>query len=105
MAGVTYIFGPGNWYGGMMGYAWLPLMGLFAVFWLISLVFIVWALIKIAQSRNDAGYKLIWAAIVIFLGLIGVIIYYLVERTGWDERRGRRTERSERTERRTERRR
>jgi uncharacterized membrane protein len=72
-----------NWPGGMMGGwyggAWPQFMWFMAVYWLISIVFMIWALIKIAGSKKDAGYKLIWAGVVVFLGILGVLIYYLIE--------------------------
>ena len=80
MAGMMGPWWFGNWTGGFMGGMWFPVMWMLAIFWLISIIFIVWALIKIAGSNRDVGYKLIWAAIVVFLGLVGVLAYYLVER-------------------------
>jgi hypothetical protein len=71
--------------GNMMGPFWMWgwgfgwMMGFMMLYWLISLVFIVWALVRIASSKRDAGYKLIWAGIVIFLGIIGALVYYLLE--------------------------
>ena len=62
------------WYGGYGVMPW------FMAFWLVSLVFIVWSLVDIAGTKKDTGYKLIWAAIVVFLGLIGVLLYYLFEK-------------------------
>jgi Na+-driven multidrug efflux pump len=66
------------WFWGQGMFA--PWMWLFGLFWLISLVFIIWALIDIARADKDTGYKIIWAAIAIFLGLIGVFLYYLLEK-------------------------
>ena len=63
----------------MMGFYWFPAMRLMMLYWLVSIVFTVWALIRIAGSRKDAGYKIIWAAIVVFLGLLGVLLYYVLE--------------------------
>ena len=49
--------------------------------WLISLVFIIWAWIDIARQDKDTGWKLIWAMLMLFLGLIGVLLYYMVEKS------------------------
>ena len=63
-----------------MGYGWMGwMMAGISLYWVVSLVFILWSLIHIARSRQDAGYKVIWAGIVVILGLIGVLIYYVVE--------------------------
>lgn len=66
--------------GGMM-----PMMGGFGVlmggYWIVSIVAILWALIDLSHAKKDAGYKLIWAFICIVLGLIGVLIYYISEKS------------------------
>ena len=49
---------------------------------LINIVVILWALIDIARSKGDTGYKLIWAFICVIFGIIGAIIYYFVEKYG-----------------------
>jgi len=69
---------PMMWFWGGM---FAPWMWLFGMFWLISLAFIIWTLIDIARADKDAGYKIIWAVIAIFLGLIGVLLYYFIEKS------------------------
>jgi hypothetical protein len=70
------------WPAGMRGMGmFAPWMWFFGLFWLISLVFIIWALIDIARADKDTGWKIIWAAISIFLGLLGVLLYYLIEKS------------------------
>ena len=54
--------------------------GLFLLlFGLISLIAFIWALIDIARTKKDFGYKIIWVLICLILGIIGVLIYYFVE--------------------------
>jgi|GEM_PF-1639850 len=78
---------PMMWFWGGM---FAPWMWLFGMFWLISLAFIIWTLIDIARADKDAGYKIIWAVIAIFLGLIGVLLYYFIEKSAPKEsQRGR----------------
>jgi heme/copper-type cytochrome/quinol oxidase subunit 2 len=62
---------------GMWGFN--PFMWLFGLFWLISIVFIIWAWIDIARADKDVGWKIIWAILTLFLGLIGVLLYYIIE--------------------------
>jgi hypothetical protein len=50
-------------------------------YWIVSIIAILWALIDISHTKKDTGYKLIWALICILLGIIGVIIYYFVEKS------------------------
>ncbi len=63
---------------------WLMGLALFgfvfmALAFVVNLVAAVWALVTIASSRKDAGYKLIWAVLVLILGIIGALLYYLLE--------------------------
>lgn len=53
-----------------------------AILMLINIVAILWALIDIARSKGDTGYKLIWAFICVIFGIIGAIIYYFAEKYG-----------------------
>jgi uncharacterized BrkB/YihY/UPF0761 family membrane protein len=55
------------------------MFGGFGLLWLIGLIAVLWALINIAgQKKQDTGWKLIWAIIVLFLNVIGVILYYFI---------------------------
>lgn len=61
----------------------LPFMGGMAVSFfflipLIGLAFSLWALVDIAKSEMEEGTKIVWALIVLFFNLIGVLVYYLV---------------------------
>ena len=61
------------------------LAGMFAsvliLFFLVLVWFIglIWALVDIARQKRDTGYKIIWALICVFFGLVGILVYYLVE--------------------------
>jgi len=63
------------------------LFGIFGVLWTFALVLVlagialtVWAIYDIFtnQKKMPDTEKLIWVIVVVFLGLIGVIVYYLV---------------------------
>ena len=75
----------------MMGGLWAgPWVWLATVYAVVSAVAVLWALIDLSHAKKDAGYKLIWAAIAFVLGPIGVLLYYLVEKTKTEKRTGRR---------------
>lgn len=59
------------WFWGMAGAMWLffPLMVLAIVFWL-------WMLIDLLQSKNRD--KLVWALLMIFLTVIGSVLYFFL---------------------------
>ncbi len=60
------------YFGGIMGWMFW--------YWIVSVIFILWALIDISHAKKDTGYKLIWTLICVVLGIIGVILYYLIEK-------------------------
>jgi len=39
----------------------------------------LWALISVARTEKDAGYKIIWAFISLVLPLLGPTLYYILE--------------------------
>jgi zinc transporter ZupT len=49
-------------------------------FVIISFVAFIWALIDIARSKKDTGWKIVWALICFILGVIGALVYYFVEK-------------------------
>lgn len=50
-------------------------------FWIVSVVLMIWAIIDILKSKFKGEYdKLLWILLVIFLGIIGVILYYFIGR-------------------------
>jgi len=45
---------------------------------LIVLIADVWALINIVQSGADTGTKVLWVVLVIFLPVLGFILWYFI---------------------------
>jgi hypothetical protein len=45
---------------------------------LIVLVADVWALVNILQSGADTGTKVLWVVLVIFLPVLGFILWYFI---------------------------
>jgi hypothetical protein len=45
---------------------------------LIVLVADVWALINILQSGADTGTKVLWVVLVVFLPVLGFILWYFI---------------------------
>ena len=45
---------------------------------LLVLVADVWALINILQSGADTGTKVLWVVLVIFLPVVGFILWYFI---------------------------
>jgi len=69
------LLGRGLAFAGFAGFA------LFAIiFAVVSLIALIWAIIDIANADEDTGYKIIWLLICLFLGIIGVLLYYFVGR-------------------------
>lgn len=65
--------------------------GFFAIFgiiWLVGLVLVIWALVDAIRVPDDsmyrAGNKVIWVIVILLLGFIGAIIYFLVGRPSGD---------------------
>jgi hypothetical protein len=55
----------------------------YCVFFLIMAayyVFLILALVDIARAQNEGNWKLMWALISIFAGLIGMAVYWFVGR-------------------------
>jgi hypothetical protein len=51
------------------------LTGLLSLVWLII---ILWAIVKTAQSSAGTGQKVLWILILLFLPLIGLILWFLL---------------------------
>lgn len=47
---------------------------------LIVFIFVIWALIEIIQSGKPTGTKVLWALLVLFVPVIGVILWFLLGR-------------------------
>lgn len=67
----------------------LPLFGpVFMGFALVlNLAAMIWALVMIARADKDVGYKLIWALIAFVLGVLGAVLYYLIEFQNYPKKR------------------
>jgi hypothetical protein len=55
----------------------------FFVFWLVFVavfVFWLWALIDILKSEFTGSNKIVWLLMVVFVPLIGAILYYFIGR-------------------------
>jgi len=50
------------------------------IYGVLSLLAFVPAMIDILKSKKSTKYKLVWLAICLILGVIGVLIYFLMER-------------------------
>jgi hypothetical protein len=46
------------------------------LFGLLVFVADVWAIIQVFQSRESTGTKVLWTALIVFLPVIGLIIWY-----------------------------
>ena len=55
------------------------------IFGLLVLIADIWAILNIIQSSSTTGKKLLWILIILFLPLLGVIIWWLA---GPREKRG-----------------
>lgn len=62
-------------------------MAFFAIIWVaifllvaVDLAITVWALYDILTSKNDSNWKLLWAVIILFVSLLGVLLYYFMGR-------------------------
>ncbi len=57
---------------------------LFGLIWLAGLAFWIWALIDCIQVPDDAMYqsgsKLVWVLVIVFLTLVGAILYVVIGR-------------------------
>ena len=56
----------------MFGYLGHPLV------WLIVTVLDVIAIVSILKSSADGGTKILWALLVIFLPVVGMVLYFLM---------------------------
>lgn len=45
---------------------------------LIWLIIVIWAIIKVAQSRAGGVQKVLWILILLFLPLLGLILWFLL---------------------------
>ncbi|MEM5766358.1 MAG: PLDc N-terminal domain-containing protein [Candidatus Aenigmatarchaeota archaeon] len=50
------------------------------IYGIVSIIAFIPAMIDIIKSKKGTKYKLVWLAICLILGVIGVFIYFLVEK-------------------------
>ena len=48
------------------------------IIWLIVCVLDIIAIVKLLQSGADTGSKILWALLIIFLPVIGMVLYFLM---------------------------
>jgi len=49
-----------------------------AIIGIIVLILDIWAIIQIVQSSATTGLKVIWVLVILFLPLIGLIIWFFI---------------------------
>jgi hypothetical protein len=54
------------------------MFGSYGLFGLIVVVLDIIALVKLLQSGADTGNKILWALLIIFLPILGMILYFLM---------------------------
>jgi len=59
-----------------------PLFLVFAVLALIATIFWIWMLIDCLTSNLPSTEKLIWVLVILFLHVLGALIYFFVGRPG-----------------------
>ncbi len=47
------------------------------IFGLIILILDIWAIVKVLQSRSSAGAKTLWIVLIVFLPVLGLILWFL----------------------------
>jgi len=55
-------------------------MAIIPLFIIIPLAFWIWALVDILKSDFTGSNKIIWLLVVIFLPLLGIILYFVIGR-------------------------
>lgn len=58
------------------------------LFGLIHLILVIWAILNIAQARESALVRGLWIVFVIFLPLIGIIVWFFLGPRARGYRRG-----------------
>ncbi|HCC68933.1 MAG TPA: hypothetical protein DEP99_03500 [Nitrospiraceae bacterium] len=58
----------------------LIVMAIIPLFIIIPLAFWIWALVDILKSDFTGSNKIIWLLVVIFLPLLGIILYFVIGR-------------------------
>jgi Phospholipase_D-nuclease N-terminal len=53
---------------------------IFTLFYLVMVVLWIFALVDLLKSNTDTNTKILWAVIIILLPILGVILYFLIQR-------------------------
>ncbi len=53
----------------------IQVTGIFGLIWLIV---VIWAVIQVAQSSASGMAKLVWILVMLFLPVVGVIIWFFI---------------------------
>lgn len=48
---------------------------------ILGTIFVIWMLVDCLTSSMPTGEKLLWALVIIFLHLLGAILYYVIKRS------------------------
>jgi hypothetical protein len=54
------------------------MLGSYGIISLIVVVLDIIALVKLLQSGADTGTKILWALLIIFLPILGMVLYFLM---------------------------
>ncbi len=65
---------------GAMVVVLVAIVGMVLLFAFVSILGFFWALMDILRAKNDTNWKLLWALVVLMLGLLGVMIYSSIGR-------------------------
>ena len=49
---------------------------------ILGTIFVIWMLVDCLTSSMPTSEKLLWALVIIFLHLLGAILYYVIKRSG-----------------------
>ncbi|MEM1973528.1 MAG: PLD nuclease N-terminal domain-containing protein [Thermoplasmata archaeon] len=63
-----------------LGSSEIVILGLTFLIPIVVLIFWIWALVDIIRSEFPGSNKVIWILVVIFVPLIGMILYFLIGR-------------------------
>jgi len=67
---------PPWWFFGFIGLIYCGIILIMGLYY----VLLIFALVDIAKAQNEGNWKLLWALVSIFAGLIGIAVYYFVGR-------------------------
>ncbi len=53
---------------------------IFGLIWLLCAIFWLWMLIDLLVSRHSTGTKILWVILMLFLPVLGSILYFFLAR-------------------------